>query len=84
MAVKWIGKWRVPPGGSEPPEPERYIVGVPCKDLDDDELRELAHQEGKRRDVYERELERSGLFVVVEKEQAPAVPAEEVTNGDGS
>lgn len=73
MAVKFIGKFL--PNG----EPERYIVGVPCRDLDDAELRELAKAEGKRRDVYERELT-SGprpIFALVEKQQE--APAETVS-----
>ena len=40
MGLKWVGKWKVAPGGSLPPEPVSYIVGVPCRDLTDEEAAE--------------------------------------------
>lgn len=81
MAVEWIGKFREDADGNR--EPVAYIVGVPCKDLDDDELREIARTEGTRRDVLERRLRDSGLFRITkaapEEPEEPDEPEQEDT-----
>lgn len=65
MAVEWIGEFRMSGRGNIEPVRAPSDPAVPCRDLDDDELRQIARDNGTRRDVLERRLEKSGLFKIV-------------------
>lgn len=89
MALKWVGKMRTSERGNQEPVSAPFEYAVPCQDLEDDELREIAKAHGIRRDVLERRLRDTGLFEIVagksgEDEEEPAPPvAEEQGEGEG-
>lgn len=79
MAVEWIGKFTTTASGNV--EPLAWIVDIPCRDIDDGELRAIAKAHGTRRDALERSLVKSGLFRMG-AESKPDEPDEEPEPAD--
>lgn len=88
MAVKWIGPMNEVNGEMVA---QHAYPHIPTRDLDDDELRELAKSQETRRDALERMLTRDlpkvgPLYQVVEQDKparrADEPKAEEVNDGN--